>query len=183
MWWGPGAEVGAVPLVDGRWYWFATANLPPGTRYPDEHAEVRRRVSDWPAPVRTLVDATPPDAVLHHDLLELPPLRTYVTGRVALLGDAAHAMTPNLGQGACLALEDAVELAACLREGGGLPAYDRRRRPRTQRLARASRRLGRLVQREGRVATAVRDGVVRLVPPRVTMASLRRTTAWRAPAL
>jgi len=70
--------------------------------------------------------------VLHHDLYELPPLTTITSGKIALAGGAAQAMTPNLGQGACQALEDAVVLAIALGSGEGLDGYDRRRRPRTQ---------------------------------------------------
>ncbi|MEV0051950.1 FAD-dependent monooxygenase [Saccharopolyspora shandongensis] len=69
--------------------------------------------------------------MLHHDTYELPDLDTYVAGKVALLGDAAHAMTPNLGQGACQALEDAVVLASAGAGPAGLADYDRLRRPRT----------------------------------------------------
>jgi len=186
VWWGPGSEVGAVPLVDGRWYWFATANLPGGTRYADQHAELGRRFAGWDRGVRALLDATPPAAVLHHDLLELPALPTYVVGRVALLGDAAHAMTPNLGQGACQALEDAVVLAACLREHApveGLRRYDAQRRPRTQQVARASRQLGRLVQTENPVLRVARDELVRLTPERLALAGVQRATAWTPPSL
>ena len=186
VWWGPGSEVGAVPLVDGRWYWFATADLPAGTRYADDGVELRRRFAGWDPAVRRLVDATPPGAVLHHDLLELPALPSYAAGRVALLGDAAHAMTPNLGQGACQALEDAVVLAACVRDAGpveGLRRYDAERRPRTQQVAKASRRFGRLVQTDSRVLGAARNALVRLTPERVALAGVRRTTSWTPPVL
>ena len=67
--------------------------------------------------------------MLHHDLYELPPLTTFTSGKIALAGGTAQAMTPNLGQGACQALEDAVVLAIALGSGEGLDGYDRRRRP------------------------------------------------------
>ena len=72
-----------------------------------------RRFAGWHDPVPMLLGEVDEADLLHHDLYDLPPLPTYVEGRVALVGDAAHAMTPNLGQGACQALEDAVVLARC----------------------------------------------------------------------
>ncbi|HZO70001.1 MAG TPA: FAD-dependent monooxygenase [Kribbellaceae bacterium] len=88
------------------------------------------------------------------------------TRRVALLGDAAHAMTPNLGQGACAAIEDAAALAALVSEYDEVPAalaaYDRQRRKPTARLVRRSRLMGDLGQLENPVALASRDAVLRL---------------------
>ena len=102
----------------------------------------RRRSGGWHEPIPALLDAADPGAVLRHDLYEPPPLTTYTSGNVVLAGDAAHAMTPDLGQGACQALEDAVVLAKVIDSGDGLGAYDRQRRPRTQMIARRAHRIG-----------------------------------------
>ncbi|MFF4599886.1 FAD-dependent monooxygenase [Amycolatopsis sp. NPDC001319] len=131
---GRGAYFMIHPLPGGRACWaLGAAESTPGVRHPSEHAEVTRRVADWPAETRELVAATRPDAVLHNDILDLDPLPAFTSGRVALLGDAAHAVPPDLGQGACQAIEDAVVLAASLRDHPvpeALAAYDAARRPR-----------------------------------------------------
>jgi len=146
-----------------------------------------------------------PTAMIHRaDLLsvlyELPPLRAYTSGRVALAGDAAHAMTPNLGQGACQALEDAVVLAGAL-AGAGVPAdgnllasadvpaiserlaaYDRRRRPRTQMITRRSRRIGAASQWASPAAVHLRDTALRLLPSASLARSLAPVLDWSGPA-
>jgi 2-polyprenyl-6-methoxyphenol hydroxylase-like FAD-dependent oxidoreductase len=181
--WGRGTEFGIVPLGDGRVYWFAAANAPEGTRAADEKAAVRAVVGDWHDPVPDLLDAT--TTVLHHDLRHLPaPLPTYVHGRVALLGDAAHAMTPNLGQGAAQAIEDAVVLGDACRPGRpvaeALADYDARRRPRSQAVARASYRVGRYGQQLTQpLLVAARNAAIRLTPPRLALRSMARYADWR----
>ena len=68
----------------------------------------------WHKPIEALIAAAPENSILRNDIHDLNPLPHFFRGRVGLLGDAAHPMTPNLGQGACQAIEDAVVLAACL---------------------------------------------------------------------
>nr|WP_241248130.1 FAD-dependent monooxygenase [Nocardioides sp. KC13] len=160
--WGSGVRFGCAPLVDGRTYWFVTANRPAGENSGDHHADVTALVGDWHEPIPQLLAATPPSAVIRGDICDLRlPLRRFDHGRVALLGDAAHATTPNLGQGACAAIEDAAVLAAQLaghaRIDSALVAYDRIRRPATQRLVRASRLVGVLGQVDNGPVVAARD--------------------------
>jgi 2-polyprenyl-6-methoxyphenol hydroxylase-like FAD-dependent oxidoreductase len=181
--WDRGAEFGIVPLADRRVYWFAALNAPPGEPRGDEKARVRARFGHWHDPIRALIDAT--GDVLRDDLACLEtPLTTYVRGRVALLGDAAHAMVPNLGQGANQALEDAVVLAAVAARPDGLARYDRARRPRSQRVAKASRAAGRWGQELSHpLAVAARNAAMRVIPPRLALSTMVRFADWSPPDL
>ncbi|MFE1555481.1 FAD-dependent monooxygenase [Streptomyces sp. NPDC058734] len=187
--WGPGAEFGHIRLADGRAEWHAVLNAPAGLRHEDPLAVLRHRFASWHQPVPELLAATRPEDVLHHDVHELAvPLPSFVAGRTVLLGDAAHAMTPHLGQGACQALEDAVVLAAELAAGPDLPAalarYDAARRPRSQAVARAARRAGRMGQQlTGPLALAVRNTALRLAPSKATVRAVLSHADWSPPRL
>ncbi|MDX3224329.1 FAD-dependent monooxygenase [Streptomyces sp. ME19-01-6] len=187
--WGKGAEFGHIAFADGRAEWHAVVNSPAGVRPADALAAMRRRFGGWHAPIPALLEATRPDAVLHHDIHELAtPLPAFTAGRIALLGDAAHAMTPNLGQGACQALEDAATLAAALATEPTVPAalsrYDTERRPRSQSVARAARRAGRMGQQLTHpLAIAVRNTALRLAPSRATVQAVLRHGDWAPPRL
>lgn len=177
--WGRGERFGYLPLPGGRVYCFATANAPEGAQ-DGGLTGLRARFAGWHQPIPALLEAAGPGAVLHHDLYELPPLKAYVSGKVILAGDAAHAMTPNLGQGACQALEDAVVLGAVLASGDRLEAYDRQRRPRTQMITRRSRRIGAVAQWATPAAVTLRNTTLRLLPSASLARSLAPVLEWAA---
>lgn len=187
--WGRGAEFGHIAFADGRAEWHAVLNAPEGIRFPDPLAEVRRRCGGWHSPIPALLAATRTEAVLHHDIKELVvPVPAYAVGRVVLLGDAAHAMTPNLGQGACQAMEDAAVLTAALATestvGAALARYDTERRPRSQAVALAARRAGRMGQQLSHpAAVTLRNTAMRLAPSGVTVRAILRHADWTPPAL
>ncbi|WP_020576161.1 FAD-dependent monooxygenase [Actinopolymorpha alba] len=196
--WGRGQRFGCTPLSSGGTYWYATLShadprawsedAEPGAGPDAEHQRDRLAglFAGWHDPVPALIAATPPDQVLRNDVVFLWPLpRTFVEGRLALLGDAAHAMTPDLGQGACQALEDAVELATSVRSAepagvpAALPTYDRLRHARATGLARQARRLGQFSQLRHPWAVAVRDKLISLVPASSAAKGFAAATAWR----
>jgi FAD-dependent urate hydroxylase len=130
---GGGKQFGVWPCGDGQFYWFLTRNAPRGTVVSKQ--EIAALCRDWPRPIPEIIEATPESAILQNDVFDRRPLRWWGHGRVTLLGDAAHAATPNLGQGACMALEDAVMFAYCLNNvrpaESALREYERQRIPRT----------------------------------------------------
>ncbi|MFE2912764.1 FAD-dependent oxidoreductase [Kitasatospora indigofera] len=181
--WGRGERFGVTPLSDGRFYLYATTKAPAGTRSADPRAELRRRFGSWHDPIPALLDRVgrlEPAEVLQNDLYDLAaPLPRLHHGRIAWLGDAAHAMAPNLGQGGCQAVEDAVILAHLLPAGDsderrdGVPAalagYTAARRDRTDAVRVRARRAGRLGALRNPLAVAARDLVLRATPARLAL--------------
>lgn len=192
--WGRGRRFGYAPLRDGRVYWFAVATTPVDGRVEDPAAEHARLLADldgWHHPVGDLLRATDPAAVTRTPVEDLrAPLSSFRRGRCVLLGDAAHAMTPDLGQGGNQALEDAAVLTTLLRPiasarpGGDrleaeLSRYDALRRPRAQAIAARARRVGRLAQARGRLTVPLRDALVRSVPGSVAARQVAAVQDWR----
>lgn len=182
--WGRGERVGIVPLNDGSVYSYLTASVPPDRPYLDELEELRRRFGRWHDPIPAILESLSGAEVLRHDIYRLPRLRGFVIDRAALVGDAAHAMTPDFGQGGGTALEDAVELGEALDLSNdiesGLRDYDRRRRRRTQSIARQSALFGTVARWAATPAVATRNLALRMLPPRVLLRSLRPMLSWRA---
>ena len=116
---GKGYQFGITPMTNERAYWFAQLYTPEGMsdKACGRKNEVLELFHDWHDPIPRVIQATKEEHILRNDVYEHKHLRHWSRGRVALLGDAAHAMTPNLGQGACQAIEDAIVLAGCF-EGG-----------------------------------------------------------------
>ncbi len=166
--WGCGCRFGIVPMARGRTYWFAVKNAPEGQRHPPmgRKKSLAELFRGWHQPVEALIAAACEDSILRNDIYDIAPLRQFAQGRIALLGDAAHAMTPNLGQGACQAIEDSVVLAALLRSHGRIESalleYERRRLARTRRIQVMSRRVGTIGQIENPVLCRLRDFAMRV---------------------
>lgn len=186
--WGRGARFGAHPLVGERVFWLLTVRQEqPGLRFDDDLGEVAARTCGWHEPFPGLLAATPPEAVLCHDIYDLDPLPSYAQGRIALLGDAAHAMTPFLAQGACQALEDAVVLAAEAADADSVPQaldrYDQARRPRSQQVQRMARTDPRLSLSTSGATYRLMTATTRLASAGVARSKSARLWDWTPPVL
>ena len=181
---GCGQRFGLVPIAGDRVYWYATDNVPEGGREDPEPAKARLAgmFADWHAPIPALIEATEAPAILRNDIYDRDPVDRWGEGRVTLLGDAAHPMTPNLGQGGCQAIEDALMLARCLSEGGAVDAslrrYESLRIPRTRFIVNASRRIGQAFQIESPVLCRLRDLGLRMTPASMSYRSLAAVAGY-----
>jgi 2-polyprenyl-6-methoxyphenol hydroxylase-like FAD-dependent oxidoreductase len=171
--WGVGERFGLVDIGRGRTYWFATKNAPEGEGDEPEgkKAEILRRFSGWHVPIAAVADTADEGAILRNDVYYLEPLPRWSEGRVVLVGDAAHATTPSVGQGAAQAIEDAAVLADRLASGGDLATalaeYEAIRRPRAEAVLKLSRRVDKAAQLASPLGWRFRNAIVRLLPDRV----------------
>jgi len=167
---GAGRRSAYYRLGEGRVYWWATAPLPAGTWIPpdERRAFLAAAFAGWAHDLPALLEATPVEAILQNDIFDRPPAARWHRGRVVLLGDAAHPTTPNLGQGACMAIEDALVLARAVVQAGNPEEAFRRffaaRRRRASRTVRLSRWWGKAGLVAHPLLVRLRDGAFRLAP-------------------
>lgn len=149
--------------------WYATANMPSGVI---ESAQERKeflaeRFKDWYSPVGKTLSATASEDILKNDIYERPSIYSWHDGRVLIMGDAAHPTTPNLGQGACMAIEDAVVLARALnkfnRVDEAFQSFASKRIRRTSFVVRSSRRAGVMNQSENTFLLRYRDRLLTMM--------------------
>lgn len=186
--WGRGLRFGIVPLPGDRLYWFAVQSTPAGTRSGDQQQVLRELFGSWHPPVPECLETTPAGALLHHDIYDLAAFpASFVADRGVLLGDAAHAMTPDLGQGAGQAIEDAATLVLLLRGitasslSAALARYDRIRRRRTRLLWRQSRLMGAFAQLADPISTRLRDAALRATPSTLVSRAVKSFPRWHPP--
>lgn len=113
---GEGKRASLMPVADGRFYFFLDVPLPAGLENNrDEYKKLLKLYfADWCQPVQQLIGRLDPQKTNRVEIHDIEPFTQFYKGRVVILGDAAHSTTPDIGQGGCQAMEDAIYLARSL---------------------------------------------------------------------
>lgn len=167
--WGNGMRFGFIPMSDSLVYWFATRNtsenLSEGQISKEQLIHTFR---EFVEPVPTVIKVTKEKDITRNVIYDLKPLQNWSKGKVLLIGDAAHPTTPNLGQGACMALEDAVILAQTLEKGNSIShtvkTFEDMRMDRAKFIVNSSWVLGKIAQIENKLFCDVRNRLVKIGP-------------------
>ena len=184
--WGRGKRFLFAHISRGRVYWAAAKNALQGAdRRPARSRKefLLGTFRGWHESIEELIRVTDERAILHTDIYDRDPLKErWGEGRISLLGDAAHPMTPDLGQGACQAIEDAVVLAKRLSEesdpASALRDYESQRTRRVAVIVQRSRRLGKMAQLETPLLCQLRDVLLKRTPDRVLQRQAEEILAY-----
>ncbi|NOU97789.1 NAD(P)-binding protein [Paenibacillus sp. LMG 31456] len=178
--WGEGKRFGLFHTGHQGLYWFATLNSmadsdssPLGIK---QH--LLHEFASWHPPVEQILHQTDESKMLRHLIYDIPSLPYWSKGRVTLLGDAAHAMTPNLGQGACQAIEDGMALAESIQGESilslALQRYEAKRNSQVRKVVSLSNRMGRVSQWSNPMLCGVRNWVFATLPGSMKLKQLER---------
>lgn len=178
--WGPKGRFGMTPLVDNRIYWYACINAPKDSPLYRAYS-VRDLLSvfgGYHSPIPELLRNTGDENLIWNDIIDIKPLDRFAYGNILLIGDAAHATTPNMGQGACQALEDVAVLSNELLRNSTVEQafkhFEKRRLKRTKYITETSWRIGRAGQLSNPLLIGVRNAVMRVLPASWAQASLKK---------
>ncbi|WP_067723054.1 FAD-dependent oxidoreductase [Nocardia yamanashiensis] len=169
---GPGTRFAFYDVAPGRVHWMSVANGPAGgVDSGDVKAMLSQRHRGWMPPVQDILAATPASAVMRNDVFDRKPDRRWGRGRVTMVGDAAHPITFNIGQGACQALEDALILSEHLTAApdpvAALRRYEKERQRRTAPMQRVAYLIGRAGAVEHPLSIRTREAVQRVIWPSI----------------
>ena len=170
--WGLGTRFGYVPLSPDTTYWYATAVQPSNQPSPTKLGpHLTMQYNHYPTFVNDIISATAESTIIQHDLYDLNPLKAWAHTNTLLLGDAAHAMTPNLGQGAAQGIEDAWAIANCLKAA---PTYQeafiacqKERMPKATQVYRASKQMGHITNMQNKLLCILRNTLFRALPQKL----------------
>lgn len=182
---GNGKRIGIFPLPNNHAYWYAAVNM---TK--EESTKQKRTIDcvlshfkDWVEPVNTLIKNTSEERLTLTNINYTTDINKLESENIALLGDAAHPMTPDLGQGACQAIEDAYVLAECLSQKESIAAclksYENKRMHRVKSIAMNSFRIGKMRQIGNPIGLAIRNNLFRFLPESFALKMLERNIIFK----
>ena len=168
--WGSSGRVGIVPLLNNDLYWFACINATESNLCLKSYqvSDLHNHFKTYHSPIPNIIEQTNNTDIIYHDICDIEPLNQFTFGRIVLIGDAAHASTPNMGQGACQAIEDAVIIAQCLSQDAdyeqAFQTFEKLRLKRTTWITETSMKIGRIAQLENQHLIKLRNAVLRSMP-------------------
>lgn len=171
--WGRSGRFGIVPLANNKIYWFACINSSLNNMKMKSFKieDLINHFKDYHDPICKILQQTSNDQLIWNDIIDLAPLNKFAYGKILLIGDAAHATTPNLGQGACQAIEDAAVLYQEIQKKSDVAEafiqFEKRRLVRTQWIVKTSWNIGKLAQMESFLGITFRNILLRNLPASV----------------
>jgi len=144
---GEGKRVSLMPVANNRFYFFFDVPIEAGlpNQRDQYRTELKKNFKDWCSPVHQLIDRLDEQKTNRVEIHDIEPFMSFYKGRVVLLGDAAHSTTPDIGQGGCQAMEDAIYLARALQINtfglsDALERYQNKRNDRTKEMVLRARK-------------------------------------------
>ena len=178
--WGKKGRFGIVPINENNIYWFAVIT---GHQFDSKLnnftvEDIAEHFSGFHKPVSEILSSTPGSALIFNSISDLEPLNRFAYNNVLLTGDAAHAVTPNLGQGACQAIEDMMvlhqEISVHKDLKTAFKSFEQRRLARTKFITETSRKMGAMAQSGNTLLMAIRNFLFRMIPEFVTARQLNK---------
>lgn len=163
--WGKGSRFGIVPLPDNRVYWYALKTLKKGVVL--NVSDINTYFSEYAPLINNIIHETKDTSIHEAEITDLLPLDNWFNHQICLIGDAAHAMTPNMGQGACQAIEDAYILAECLHKHPTKQAfetYQKRRQSKVNFIVNTSWSVGKIGHLSNPLLITLRHIILKLIP-------------------
>ncbi len=176
--WGKLGRFGMTPLSNNRIYWYACINATPGNPIYRDYkvSDLLKHFQSYHAPIPAILAHTKDRELIWSDIVDIEPLKHLAYDNILLIGDAGHATTPNMGQGACQALED---VAVLLDELGlkqdvkkAFSSFEKRRLPRTKYITDTSRRIGEIAQWDNSIFISIRNMLMKLMPAKIAQKNL-----------
>jgi 2-polyprenyl-6-methoxyphenol hydroxylase-like FAD-dependent oxidoreductase len=163
--WGRGKRFGFFQINPQKVYWFALINQP---KLMNQNFNLLELFKDFHPDILNIISKTLDNQIIMNDIIDLKPIHRWQQGNVCLVGDAAHATTPNLGQGACQAIEDAYTLGKCLENTNDIQfafqQYEKKRMKKAHLVVNMSWQMGILAHLENRIGVWVRNAMLQHVP-------------------
>lgn len=164
--WGTTGRFGFVQIAPNKVYWYALKSFKKNKEELDIE-QLPNYLREYNSIVHDLIQSTPIEHINTAEMLDLKPIKNWHKERVCLIGDAAHAATPNMGQGACQAIEDAYVLVECLTKYDTLEAFrnfQKLRRPKAHKIVKSSWMVGKLAHISHPLLAAFRNQFIRWMP-------------------
>lgn len=178
--WGPAGRFGMTPLVNDRIYWYACINAPEKSPLYRTYktADLLRVFKNYHPPIPKIIEETDDEQLLWNDIVDIAPLKKLAYNKILFIGDAGHATTPNMGQGACQAIEDAVVLQDELKKSKSIAQsfqqFEQRRLKRTRYITNTSWQIGKVAQWENVFMIGFRNTIMKLLPDSIKQIQLRK---------